>query len=629
MAKDRSFTDYVAAQFYNEIFRAVNQYVYAHRDRLELRTNVVAKISYAKLSDIYVKAVGVEDLPGTCISFQVILAADLEVHGVGRQDRESELCEQWFSLECSGDLAKGLQDFRIHSTKTYDQKIFHANPLSDALVPYLYSNQMESAATTFLKKYYPEALKTPMAIDTAELVKRMGLKIVMQQITEDFSVFGQVFFAAADSDVYDAETGEMVARHFDEGTIVVDPQTFLLRNLGCANNTIVHECVHWDRHRKAFELERLYNASATQIKCIVVGGIKKESSRSANDWMEWQANSLAPRIQMPLGPFKTKAQELIRKYQKLLNTTILVDVMESVIDELALFFCVSRHAAKIRMVDAGYEDAVGAFTFIDGQYVKPHAFKKGSLAKNQTYSISYQDAVIEAFMNPIIREKAQQGTYVYVDAHICLNDPRYITRDENGQTTLTEYARLHVDECCLAFTLKVKSVNKYGEQFYKECVLFRDVNSGLHFEAHFAPENSQSVEAKAAAMAAQNAEIIGLIGKLPRSFNESVKMVMKWAEVTVEGLAEEALLSSKTIQRMRNDAAYIPDLKTVVAVCIGMHLHPIISRHLIDAAGHTFRYTVDEHMMYDFFITSYYTHSIHECNALLRARGFSELSGQE
>ena len=120
-----------------------------------------------------------------------------------------------------------------------------------------------------------------------------------------------------------------------------------------------------------------------------------------------------------------------------------------------------------------------------------------------------------------------------------------------------------------------------------------------------------------------------LYGKLPRSFGASLKMVMTWAEVTVEGLAEEALLSAKTIQRMRNDSAYIPELKTVVAICIGMHLHPIISNHLIEVAGHTFRYTVDEHMMYYSFITCFYTHSIHECNELLRARGYSELSGQE
>lgn len=259
MASDRSFSEYVAAQFYNEMFHAVNQYVYAHRNKLDLRTSAVSNVSYAKLSDIYVKAVGIDDLPGTQIAFQVILSGDLEVYGSGRRDKESELCEQWFSLECSGDLAKGLSDFTIHATTTYDQKTLHKHPLSDALVPYLHSHQLEEAAAEFLKKYYPEALTSPMPVDPKTLADRMGLTIVMQQLTEDFTVFGQIFFADSDSEVFDAKFGKTVTKHFDARTIVVDPQTFLLRNLGCVNNTIVHECVHWDRHRKAFELERLYD----------------------------------------------------------------------------------------------------------------------------------------------------------------------------------------------------------------------------------------------------------------------------------------------------------------------------------------------------------------------------------
>ena len=88
---------------------------------------------------------------------------------------------------------------------------------------------------------------------------------------------------------------------------------------------------------KAFELERLYNSSATKIRCQVVGGIK-DGERDATDWMEWQANSLAPRIQMPLGMFKTKAFEPIREYRKELGTDELIDVLEPVIDELAAFF---------------------------------------------------------------------------------------------------------------------------------------------------------------------------------------------------------------------------------------------------------------------------------------------------
>ena len=60
-------------------------------------------------------------------------------------------------------------------------------------------------------------------------------------------------------------------------TILVDLETYFLYNLGKVNNTIVHECVHWDLHRKAFELERLYNNEASRIKCQVAGGVEGNS----------------------------------------------------------------------------------------------------------------------------------------------------------------------------------------------------------------------------------------------------------------------------------------------------------------------------------------------------------------
>lgn len=628
MSKDRSFTEYISHRFYNEIFNAVDQFIVSHTDTLDLHSRTVKSIDAASLSDITIKQVGVDDRPDMRIAFDVILEAEIEVSSYSRYNDESDSCYQWFMLHCTGDLACGLSDFAIEKVGVYNNKQHHEKPLSDSLVPYLYADKTDEAATVFLKKHYPEALQAPMAIDTTVLAERMGLKIVVQQISEDFSVFGQIFFSDADAEVYDPRSGKTFMRHFDAGTIVVDPQTFLLRNLGSVNNTIVHECVHWDRHRKAFELEHLYNQAATQIKCIVVGGIKNESVRSATDWMEWQANILAPRIQMPINSFKAKAIECIRKYRQLKGTYELVDIIEPVIDELAVFFGVSRSAAKIRMVDIGYEEAVGAFTYIDGQYVKPHAFKKGSLARNQTYSISLNDAILETLLNQNLKPHTALGDYVYVDAHVCINQPKYVTRDADGCPSMTEYGRLHVDECCLAFTLKVKHANKYGEQFYKECVLYRDANSGLHFEAHFAPESSADAMAKADALSKMNKEIMELKSTLPMVFSDSLVKIMDWAEVTEEELAASAKLSAKTIQRMRTRPDYNVNLKTVIAICIGMHLHPILSNHLIEAAGHTFRYISEEQMMYHFFVTAYYTHSVDECNELLQAKGFNSLSGE-
>ena len=186
---------------------------------------------------------------------------------------------------------------------------------------------LEAVATDFLRRHYPEALKTPMAVEPQQLAKNMGLNVIVKNITKDFSVFGQIYFHDCEAELYDEDSDEMVKTNVDARTIFVDPKAYFLRNLGAINNTIVHECAHWDKHRKAFELERLYNSSASKIKCQVVGGIK-DNTRDATDWMEWQANALAPRIQMPISTFKTKAFELIKQYKAEMGTSELIDVME-------------------------------------------------------------------------------------------------------------------------------------------------------------------------------------------------------------------------------------------------------------------------------------------------------------
>ncbi|SFS08733.1 ImmA/IrrE family metallo-endopeptidase [Anaeromicropila populeti] len=626
MASNRSFKDYVVDRFYNELFVAIQSFTAANYEDLDLRLYRVRNIGSIELSDIEAKFVSVNDLPDMKIEFDVAVEAELEVREADYHYDESEFCKQWFMLKCTGDLDCNLDDLIIFSVTKYVSKNKQPKPMSDFLVPFINKEQLEDEATEFLRKYYPEALKKPMAIEPDKLAKRMGLDIKIQRITEDFSVFGQIFFFDKTTELYDSNSCSMVQTDVLGKTIIVDPQNFFLRNLGSVNNTIVHECVHWDKHRKAFELERLFNKDVTQIKCQVVGGIKDNKVRSATDWMEWQANALAPRIQMPLIPFKMKVNELIRKCRDELSNFNLVDIMEWVIDEAALFYGVSRCAAKIRMVDIGYDQAIGVFTYVDNHYVKPHCFKKGSIQKNQTFSISIKDAIVESIFKSELKEKLSSGNYLYVDSHFCFNHPKYIQFNENGTTELTDYARFHMEECCLVFDLKIKSVNKYGEQFFTECVLYRDAASSIVFEAHYSSENKDNLN-HTEMIKQYNADLLSVARKLPMNFSGALDALIKWSEMTEEELAEAAEMSEKTIQRLRNDEPDNVTIETVVQLCIGMKLPPMLSNCLLRASGKSFMMT-EQHLMYQFLLNSCYTKSIYECNDMLVSQDLKPLGRQ-
>jgi hypothetical protein len=577
MAGDRSFKAYVASRFYNELYDAVSGYLEQNYSDLDVSSQLVRTIDSAELSDIEVKHVFIDDLPGMEIAFDVLLEAVFEISETDRHNDRHDEKTQWFKVSCTGDLSQDLDDFAISATEEYNYRGKQDNPMSDSLVPIIYKEQLEAVARAFLEEYYKEALYEPMAIDPTLLAERMRLLVQLKHITSDFSTFGQVFFRDCETEYYDKSSSSFQQIKVKSGTIFVDPDAYFLRNLGSVNNTIIHECVHWDKHRKAFELERLYNENATQIKCQVVGGIKG-NGKDATDWMEWQANALAPRIQMPLSTFKTKAFEFIKRFRAEMGTSELIDVMEPVINALAIFFCVSRISAKIRMIDAGYEEAVGTFTYIDGHYVKPHGFRKGSIRVNQTFSLSAQDAAVERIFNQELRALTDNGDYLFIDNHYVYNAPLYVQAGENGKLELTDYARSHMDECCLVFDMTVTS--KVADKYHTECYLNREP-SDITFEIKYhngyqnAPQERQIAMRKK-----QQEEALEIRKQMTDDPEQCIELLLKWREMNYTDLGFEIDRDPKTISRTVKGET-TPRVETAALICFGLHLPPIVSEKLM------------------------------------------------
>ena len=66
-----------------------------------------------------------------------------------------------------------------------------------------------------------------------------------------------------------------------------------------------------------------------------------------------------------------------------------------------------------------------------------------------------------------------------MDSHFVLNLPKSLTVDEYGHTILTDYARHHMEECCLVFDMTIKSGGK--KDYHSVCYLNKDKDStGVH-----------------------------------------------------------------------------------------------------------------------------------------------------
>jgi DNA-binding Xre family transcriptional regulator len=630
MSNNRSFKAYIFNRFYNEFYEAIRVFISDNISNLGIDSWHVDQIDETYLEEIDIKHVYINDLPNMKIAFDVLIEAIFEIHEIDRRNDRFDEVSNWFKISCSANLEVDLDDFEIEYVEIYSHKENQLKPLSDTLVPIIKKEDLEKVAEDFLNIYFPDALKNPMYINPAELAEKMCLSVELKHITDDFSTFGQIFFVDTETSYYDKDINEYKITNVTAGTVFVDPDAFFLRNLGSVNNTIVHECVHWHLHRKAFHLERLYNKDATQIQCQVIGGVKDSAIQASADFMEWHANALTPRIQMPFYQTKIKASEFIRYYLKQKPGARIIDVMEYVIDEIANFFMVSRLAAKIRMIDIGYEEAIGTFTYIDGKYVKPHTFKKGTLKKNQTFSISEVDAIIQGFLNPQLKEKLESGNYIFVDSHFCINHSKYIQYDFWGQPSLTDYARYHMDECCLIFDITFnKPVSSFNEDFYYKCILFKDATADIIFQAQFSDSSiNDDIDAQAKAIISYNKDNANILQSMPGNFPGALVYLMNRFNITVEELAERTFLDTRTIQRLRNDHSYTTTIETIIAVCIGLQLSPPISNRLITISTCSLGIG-EEHMAYHYLLTSYYTKPIIECNALLQRMNLKPLTKEK
>jgi len=459
-------------------------YIADNPSRLDVYSHKVQHPDEAELADIFIKYVNASDSIGDEIFLDVIVEAEISIAETVRRNRETAEAFQLFRIPCAADITSGkFKSFTIGEPVVYSRQAQNKTAIlsNTSLVPIIAKDDFDGVAKAFLSEFYSDALAQPSPIDIAEVVSRMGLTIMKVQLSHNLTVFGKTALNDCEVDIWNAETHEHNFISVKGGTILIDPNVYFMRNLGSYNNTIIHECIHWYKHRKHYWLKGIYNADAdfAVIKCPVMERpyLHAKSKWSDLDWMEWQANGIAPRILMPKNQTRAKIEGLIQKYEAEYGKgkTHRLEVLQNVMQELEAFFNVSVLSAKIRMLDLGYKDAEGVSTYIDDHYIGNYTFDVDSKNRNQTYCISLADSLHQYYVNTDFQKIINSGKFVYVDCHHVLHDPRYISRLENGALCLTEYAKLHINECCLRFDLVLNSKTRGDFAKFENSVMFQNV----------------------------------------------------------------------------------------------------------------------------------------------------------
>lgn len=466
------------------------------------------------------------------------------------------------------------------------------NSLRQDLIPYITSDRYDDEAILFLRDVYPEALDRPMAIDVFDVAERLDLQAKPYEFDTCSHILGRTYFKDQEE-----ETGIV-----SEGTILYDRSH---GNNGRLNNTIIHECFHWYKHRHYFTLKKLLGADMS-----VYGDKERAKSRY---WLEKQAKAITPRVLMPKEMFLKKMSQLLEELSNDDMSYLLK--LERVIPDLASFFQVSRQSAKIRLVELGINEAKGLLEYIDGTYLPPFAFGDANLKTNQTFSISVDELDKLMEIDESFTRVMRSGLYVYLESHLVMNLPKFMTKDKNGNLILTEYARYHLDECALLFDY-CRDQDEMKEITYQDFVLNRDQFSNISFELvyHNGYENATK-EKQEQALMKQLEEEDAIYNRLSNDFEASMQVIKKWRKITYKEIGEELYFSEKQISRLfKGDGS----LELFILVCVYLNLPPSISMHLLEKSKWKLDPGNITHRRYQLVLNTFHSQSVEQVKTFLK-----------
>ncbi|MBR5046951.1 MAG: hypothetical protein IKX76_01815, partial [Eubacterium sp.] len=402
--------------------------------------------------------------------------------------------------------------------------------MSDHMVPVIHDKDYDGIGRNVLEKYYPEALNDPepTKVRGEILASRMGLKVLYARLPENSNVFGQLYFGFGRVEVL-GEGGRPETMIMQPGTILINETQ--CRNYAVRNSTIIHECCHLYLNRPFFLLQCM---TGRKYSCIV--NRKKENSRRKQrktpvDWMEFQAEKLPAYILMEKENTIRVIEKMLLKYGNDRSPEVMRKIMQALADR----FGVSRTMAKIRMKELGYREAEGIYNYIERQPVPDHGCG-GNWPEGIIFTISPENVRRLSQSSPAFVSEINSRGYAYVEGHLCLDQEKYVEHRWRQKARLTEYARHHIEECCIGFTV-------YGstrEGTYREGVASRltENRTSLFGNLHMASSPGEKDWEKENRKAAEEGKAWAAVAKeMPCDFRGALNVITKAKGISQEELA--------------------------------------------------------------------------------------------
>jgi hypothetical protein len=275
------------------------------------------------------------------------------------------------------------------------------------------------------------------------------------------------------------------------------------------------------------------------------------------------------------------------------------------------------------MTELGYDEAA-RFTDpgrISDESSKPRERIASNAARHQS-PITVEDAFKLYLENEALRETIDTGVFCFADGYFVLRDSTYVQPDGIAYH-LTEYARTHLAECTLDF-----SVRLVAEQY-----LIHDSSSYMMYRADTVFKEERSFDANT-----QNTEIYNKAKDFEKKFQRAAATHKTANELLWEYMRNDHWNTTTFIERtnlcpMDYTRVQKPEhrfkMPALVAMGVGLGLDLQEMEEVLSLAGLSFKKGDHDQQAYKYLFSGMYGKSIDECNDFLEKVGVTTLGSKQ
>lgn len=455
------------------------------------------------------------------------------------------------------------------------------NPLDEFLVPILSKRDFDKVAAQIVEEYYPYETNFPCRINGIALAEAMGYDVRYAKLSMNEKVKSKIIFEKKDVTVYDKD-GHKELLSVEKPTIFVDES---LKNMDDEQNAVIHECVHAHLHNLFYNLQSYYHYIVGKESPEFNDYFYSNTQQKCMKWMETQANSIARHIQMP----KEETADVIIDYLDHIDREPNFEDYRGLIDFVKYKFGVSRYAAKKRIIELGWNEVRGVYVYCTTGYVEDYDVD-WRFPMDSTYTLPIRSIAGIFGESEDFQALVKSKKYVYIDGHMCRNDEKYIVTEFGIHFELTEYAKHHMDECCMDFKKIYGGLTysyTFGELNKEELAIIENYILGSEQKRTLKSRLLEISDTKKSLDAVKTTSPLG----------EAIIYHMKRCNVTSEDLMERSGLGSTTITKLRTGKGR-PRLETILAFCVALNLEDYFRTDLMNKAGVHFDNTNPAHLVY-------------------------------